>query len=368
MINSDLLINTKNWSRITRSIKNRKLPHAFLFYGPAGVGKEGHALELAALLNCTTPKKKEPCGSCPSCKKTKSFQHESMKLILPLPRGKIKSSNDPVTKAFTGSVLKEYLEMLKQKEDDPYYSILVSGANTILINSIRERKHDIYLSTVNNEWRVVLIFQAEKLCIPSPESAHALLKILEEPPEKTLLILVSSQEGAILDTIHSRCQNIYFPPISTEVLYDRLQSSGIDPVQALVMARISCGNVQLSQELMQNSTDLIEKLYLLLNTCFSRDPVIWNKCIDTAARLKVKNIHQMEQLFLCAILFFRDLLYYSTTGTDDEIIFKNLIGKIDSLSKIYSNADWLTCIQHIETTQNYIARNGYLPLQIICMI
>ena len=368
MITTNLLLNKKNWNRLVHSWKTGKLPHALLFHGPAGTGKEGHALELAGLLNCTASENDEPCGICPSCKKTKSFQHGSVKLILPLPRGKIKSSDDPITKAFSDSLLKEYLEMLKEKEADPYYSIRVPGANTILINSIRDLKHDVSLSTINNEWRVILIFQAEKLCIPSPEAAHALLKVLEEPPERTLFILVSSQPGAILDTIHSRCQSFYFPPISTQVLEEQLQESGADMVQAAVMARISGGNVGLSRELMQNSTDLMEKLYTFLNACFSNDPAVWEKCIDTTSRLKTKDISQMEQLFRCAVLFFRDLFYYSATNSDDEIIYKNQMSKIDKLSKSHPEADWHSCIQHIENTQNYISRNGYLPLQIICMI
>ena len=86
------------------------------------------------------------------------------------------------------------------------------------------------------------------------------------------------------------------------------------------------------------------------------------------AQLKTNNINQMEQLFRCAVLFFRDLLYYSTSGTGDAIIFKNQMSKIDKLSKSNPEADWNSCIQHIENTQNYISRNGYLPLQIICMI
>jgi DNA polymerase-3 subunit delta' len=368
MITTNLLLNKKNWNRLVHSWKTGKLPHALLFHGPAGTGKEGHALELAGLLNCTASENDEPCGICPSCKKTKSFQHGSVKLILPLPRGKIKSSDDPITKAFSDSLLKEYLEMLKEKEADPYYSIRVPGANTILINSIRDLKHDVSLSTINNEWRVILIFQAEKLCIPSPEAAHALLKVLEEPPERTLFILVSSQPGAILDTIHSRCQSFYFPPISTQVLEKQLQESGADMVQAAVMARISGGNLGLSRELMQNSTDLMEKLYTFLNACFSNDPAVWEKCIDTTSRLKTKDISQMGQLFRCAVLFFRDLLYYSATNSDDEIIYKNQMSKIDKLSKSHPEADWHSCIQHIENTQNYISRNGYLPLQIICMI
>ena len=99
MINSNLLINKKNWNQIINPWKNGKLPHALLFHGPAGSGKEGHALELAALLNCTTLNGEEPCGNSQACKQTKSFQHGSVKLILPLPRGKIKSSDDSVENA-----------------------------------------------------------------------------------------------------------------------------------------------------------------------------------------------------------------------------------------------------------------------------
>jgi len=211
---------------------------------------------------------------------------------------------------------------------------------------------------------VILIFQAEKLCVPSPTAAHALLKVLEEPPDRTVFILVSSQPNVILETIHSRCQSLYFPPISNAVIQNQLVQSGTDQVQAAVIARISSGNVGLSRQLKDDYSDTMEKLYTFLNACFSKDPSVWEKCIDISVRLKNKNITQLEQLFRYTALFFRDLLYYKITGVDDEIIFKNQMGKIDKLSKAYPEGDWQACIQHIENTQNYILRNGYLPLMI----
>ena len=103
-------------------------------------------MELAALLNCSEMDE-VPCGNCSSCKKTKSFQNENVKLILPLPRGKISSSSDPTIKAFkTEKDLNDYLSLLKKKSQDPYYNIQVPRANTILINSIREIKYDISLN------------------------------------------------------------------------------------------------------------------------------------------------------------------------------------------------------------------------------
>ena len=369
MIYSNLIINQKNWKHLCHSWQSERLPHALLFYGPQGTGKEGHALELAAMVNCREVQNDGPCGYCPSCKKTKSFQHEYVKLILPLPRGGISSSNDPSIKAFRNEkALQDYLDMLKEKSTDPYSHMQVSGANTILINSIRDLKHDVSMSTLNNEWKVILIFQAEKLCIPSPAAAHALLKVLEEPPDQTLIILVSSQSNIIRDTIHSRCQSLYFPPISNEIIQDQLVQSGTDQIQAMVISSISAGNMALSRQLKDNYPELMEKLFALLNACFSQNPSVWEKCIDISARLKNKDIFQLEQLFRCAILFFRDLLYYSITTVDDEIIFKNQVGKIDKLSKSYPEGDWQACIQHIENAQNYILRNGYLPLMITNLI
>ena len=161
MINPNLLINKKNWNQLYRSWKKERLPHALLFHGSQGVGKEGHALELAAMLNCREVLDYGPCGYCPSCKKTKSFQNENIKLILPLPRGKISSSSDPTIKAFnTDKDLNDYLSLLKEKSQDPYYNIQVPKANTILINSIREIKHDVSFGTVYNELKIILIFQA----------------------------------------------------------------------------------------------------------------------------------------------------------------------------------------------------------------
>jgi len=369
MIYSDLILNIKNWGHIYRAWKNNRLPHALLFHGPIGIGKEAHAIELAALLNCVDIQNERACGTCPSCKKIISFQHECVKLILPLPRGKIASSNDSYMKAFKNEkVLQEYLDMLKEKGNNPYASLHVSGSSTILINSIREMKQNISMSMEKDQWKIILIFQAEKLCVPNPAAAHALLKILEEPPDQTIMILVSSKSDSIIDTIHSRCQSIYFPAINNTIIQSQLESMEQDTVTASIITRISAGNVSLSRQLIGSYADIMEKLYIFLNSCFSRDPSIWEKNIDISARLKNKDFRNLEQLFQFAILFFRDMLYFQNTKSTKDIAYKNQIEKIDKLCQSYPDADWQACIEHIENTQNYLLRNGYLPLMIINLI
>ena len=369
MIFSQLILNKKIWEHFYNAFDNGRLPHALLLHGSQGVGKEAHAMELAALLNCNNLQNKGPCGNCSSCNKTKSFKHENVKLVLPFPRGGISSSKDSPLKAFKNEkAFQDYLDLLKEKSDDPYLQMRVPNANTILINSIRDLKQDVLKSTINNGWKVVMIFQAEKLCVPSPAAAHALLKILEEPPDQTIMILVSSNPNMILDTIRSRCQHFHFPPIPNQIIQSRLEEKGQASDQAAIISRISNGNITLSRELALNYEDLMKKVYVLLNSCFSKDPSIWEKCIEILSTLKRKDIYLLEQLFYLTILFFRDLHYYASTGVVDDIIYKNHVDKIKKLCQSNPNGDWQTCIQHIENTRNYILRNGNMSLMTINMI
>ena len=290
MIYPNLIINSKNWNHINQIWIKKRLPHAFLFHGPKGSGKEGHAMELAALLNCREVDG-IPCGDCPSCKKTKSFQNENIKLILPLPRGKISSSSDPTIKAFkTEKDLNDYLSLLKEKSQDPYYNIQVPNANTILINSILEIKHDVSLSTVNNEWKIILIFQAEKLCIPSPVAAHSLLKILEEPPNNTTIILVTDYKEQLSPTLLSRCQHIDFPPIDQSTMRSYFVDIGIESELIPILTEISQGDMHKVYSLFGKSKEeILGMMGEIVSLVFSEKASSWRHFINEYSRLAYTN-------------------------------------------------------------------------------
>ena len=288
---------------------------------------------------------------------------------MPLPRGNISSSNDSPLKAFKNEkVFQDYLELLNKKSNDPYFQMRISSANTILINSIRDIKQEIIKSTINDSWKIVLIFQAEKLCVPSPAEGHAILKILEEPPNKTMFILVSSNMDLILDTIRSRCQCMYFPPIPDKLIKQKLIDGGHDKEQAAIISRICNGNISLSKELSSNYSELMKKMYVLLNSFFTKDFLIWEKAIDIMSRLKRKDMYLLDQLFNVLISFFRDLHCYAKTGDENNIIHLNLVEKIISLCEKKPEANWSSCIEHIEHARDYILRNGNVSLMAINMI
>ena len=368
MIYDSLLIHHKIWNNLLSSVNSGRLPHALLFHGNDGTGKEAHAIELAALINCEYPAENGACGDCPSCKKIKSFQHGNIKLILPFPRGKISSSDDPSIRGLTEKNIDQLREMMMEKGKNPYTRLEIENARTILINSIREVKKDLYMSSIDKGWTVVLIFDAEKLCIPQPTSANALLKVLEEPPEKTIFMLVTSEVSAMIDTIRSRCQQIYFPPLASSFIEDKLVEQNISQDKAKVISNIANGNIRLALNLSENIDELFSDLKLMIKACYSPSPTTWQAVTNRTSSLKRKSVSELSYFFRTSILYMRDLHLANHESNNDQFIFTNLTEHFRKIVKEYPDANWNECINNLENTFENIQRNGYLPLMITAML
>ena len=368
MIYDSLIIHTEIWNNLLNVVSSGRLPHALLLHGNDGSGKEAHAIELSALINCNLRSENGACGNCPSCKKIKSFQHGNIKLILPYPRGKISSSNDPSIRGLTEKNIEKLREMMLEKGKNPYARIEIENARTILINSIREVKKELYMSRIDDGWTVVLIFEAEKLCIPQATSANALLKVLEEPPEKTIFILVTSEVSAMMDTIRSRCQQIYFPPLSSASIKEVLIKNNVPENKTKVISNIASGNVRLALDLSENIDELFSDLKLMIKAFYSSSPTTWQEVINRTSILKRRSLNELSYFFRTSILYMRDLHLAKYDSSDDNLIFTNLDTHLRKIIIDYPNANWNECINILENTFENIQRNGYLPLMITTML
>ncbi len=358
----DLILNRKIWQRLMAAWETGKLPHSLLFYGPPGTGKEGHAIEIASLVSCQHPNEKGACGKCGGCRKVASFQHGNVYLILPLPRGKgtIKKEDDPL-KGLKTAQLEELRKQMAAKGKDPYYRIELEHANTILINSIRDLRRKIYMTTSEFGWKVILIFEAEKLCIPQPESANALLKILEEPPDNTIFILVTSNVASMLDTIRSRCQQIYFPPLSDEQILADLIEHKVPGQQAGVIAHIAGGNIRLARELAGSFDTITGAIELLERALYDSNPDHWQNLISHCTVLKKQGNAALENFFRAVILYFRDILVFSQAGPQ-ALVIRQFEAKYKQLTLKNTGVPWEQLIHQSENTLRYLKANGYVPL------
>ena len=366
MIYSNLIIQPNPWNKLNNYFHKQKLPNALLFYGNNGIGKEGHAIEFAAFINCIQPNHNRGCGECISCQKIKTFQHGNLKLIHPLPTGKKNSVKSPLEN-LTKSELENYQDMLSSKSTNPYYKIELPKSNSILVNSIRSLKKDLSLSKIEKGWNIIIILEAEKLCYPNNIAANALLKILEEPPEKTLFILITSNHSKIIETIKSRCQSIFFPKIPYNKLYEFMDKNLSDEDKNII-ANVTDGDISLIKNLDISIVEIYDDLKIFIKSCYSTKYEYNEVMIGRINALKRTSNIKLSIFFRIIMIYFKDLFVFAESKDIKYIIYKNLDKHYNKIINHYNQSNWDSCIDIVENTLNNIYKNASIPLCINGMI
>jgi len=239
-----LINQTENRNLLRNIVATGRVANTYLFYGPEGSGTEGFALEFAAMLNCSS-KSERPCGICQSCKQMKTLEHPNLTLVFPIQGSPDSKPGDSPFKKFKEGEMDEIRQIIQNKSRNPYDKIIVKKALIIPINFIREIKRHIYLAPQNGGQKVVVIFDAHLM---NDEAANAFLKILEEPPDNSTIILSTAYPDQLLPTVQSRCQWLYFPPLPEDELKEFLIKKGYPLENIRLAIRLSGGNVsQLTQ-------------------------------------------------------------------------------------------------------------------------
>lgn len=189
-------------SFLKRGLEEGKLAHAYLLVGPRYVGKGTLALDFAKAINCIG--KDPPCGECSHCLRIAQGIHSDVRTIS-LPFGE--KTNRPKT--------------------------------AIGIEQIKDIINSAHLPPFEGKYKVFIIDGAEYL---SPDAANALLKTLEEPPDKVIFLLLTAKEEALLPTIISRCQRLELRPIpQKQIVQALIERWGLSPERAQILSRTCRG-------------------------------------------------------------------------------------------------------------------------------
>lgn len=342
---------------LVQSAKNGRVPHAQLFVGKEGSGTLATAIAYAQFLLCNSSPNAEVCNI-----KCNKLQHPDLHFAFPV------TTNDSVKKHPVSSLFMEDWRTFTKEQ--PYGSLfnwlqhigVENKQGQIGVDEAEEIVKKLQLKSYEGGFKIMIIWMAEKM---NTAAANKLLKLIEEPPNKTIFLLVTEDEGQIINTIKSRCQAIHFPPISNQDIASTLVSrENIGENEATKIAYQSEGNYNKAVHILHNnSNDLqFEEWFITWiraafrakgNAAVIQDLIGWSEEIAKSGR------ETQKQFLQYCLQFFRQALLLNY-GTPDLVFLETQTANFDlaKFAPFIHSANMLTIEKEVGEAQYHIERNG----------
>lgn len=302
------------------ALAKSRLPNSLLFCGPEGVGKTATARVLAQALNCVRLKD-DGCGDCDPC------------------RAIADALGDPAKAGKFPDVLT--IALGENKKD-------------ISINQAKEIKQIAYLKPMAGRSRVFIVEDAELM---SEEAANSILKVLEEPPLTSHIVLVTSRPEILLPTIVSRCRVLAFRPVSTDEAERALLDKGLPAERARTLALLSRGNLEralaLDWDEVVAERERAWQAFLALAADRDASPLLRLWAFAPRSAIKNEIVRTME-LFAG---FFRDVLYVKTGGRPEGLLNPDAADRVEEAGRLLSGPDALRGLALVDGVLQGLDRN-----------
>ncbi|WP_417291533.1 ATP-binding protein [Corallibacter sp.] len=240
MLFEDVLGQEHIKNHLTQSVENGRIPHAQLFVGPEGSGTLPMAIAYAQYILCGNKGGENSNGNEACNLKFKNYSHPDLHFAFPV------ATNDRIKKHPVSSLfLEEWRELLKEQ---PYGNLfdwyrklgVENKQGQIGVDEAQEVVKSLALKSYEGGYKVMLIWMAEKM---NTSAANKLLKLIEEPPNKTIFILIAEDEEQIINTIRSRCQVLHFPPLAENIIKNAIvKNYDLQETEAIKIAHQANGN------------------------------------------------------------------------------------------------------------------------------
>ena len=347
--------------RLIGSVRENHVSHAQLFLGPAGSGKLPLALAYAQYILCPNRTETDSCGVCPTCQKIQKLVHPDLHFVVPTAATKKVKSN-PESDLFMEEWRDYVIQNQAYVDTSGWYSFL-DVENKQGYMSVRDATsllRKLSMKAYEGEYKIAIIWMAEKMRV---DTANKLLKLLEEPPEKTVFLLIAEDQEELLATIKSRTALVKIPAIDVESIESALKERlGCDPQQAHNAAMISEGNWLAACHSVQESGD--RKLFFTtfqqwMRLCFK---AAYSELIDFSNNIKPLGREKQKELLEYGLRIIRNSLLFNNSLAkivmlpEDEKVFNSKFAPFVNPANIVQIAELF------EEAMRQIERNGYAPL------
>jgi DNA polymerase III subunit delta' len=337
-----------------------KLPHALMLIGKEGTGGLPMALALSQFIFCEDKQANDSCGACPGCHKVQKLAHPDLHFSFP------SISPKPGQKASSNVFMNDFREFVKQS---PYGSTFdwlqfINAENkqgNITAEECRDMIDTLNLTSFEGGYKIQIIWRPEYL----GKEGNILLKLIEEPPAKTLILMVAEDVEDVLNTILSRTQQVHLLPLMPAEIGEALVSKyNTEPRRAAQVAQLADGNFAHALQLLQYSgNDLLLPLREWFNGIFTNNGLALNKWVEDMAKLgreQQKNFLLFTQQLLAHALRMSLIPNHHPALPDDEALFAGKLAQRNFAPSIFQAMD-----EAINKTVYHIERNANSKVQLL---
>ena len=356
---SDVIGQDEVKQRLRQMVAEERVPHALMFCGPQGSGKMALALAFASYLLCGNRADGDPCGGCQQCLMAERLSHPDLHFSYPVIRP---SGTGSEHKMSSEDFAAEWREMLLQ---GPYFTMdkwlaAMGAANQQALMGVGESDlllKRLSLKSSQGGYKVVVMWLPERM---NGECANKILKLLEEPPQQTVFVMVCEEPGRLLDTIRSRAQRIDIRRIGDGAIERALvERRGIDAEAARRLARAAGGSWLAALDELDADSEkrqFLDMFISLMRLAYMRKIKDLRKWSDTAAALGREKQRRMLAYFLRLVRenfmynFHNPQLCYMTR--DEENFARNFAPYINEANVLEMSALMNTAIRDIGQNAN----------------
>ncbi len=342
---------------LKQSAENNRIPHAQLFIGKEGCGTLPMAIAYAQYLLCNSSTNSEACNI-----KCNKLQHPDLHFAFPV------TTNDNVKRHPVSNLfLNDWRIFI---DEQPYGNLfnwlqhigVENKQGQIGVDEAEDIVKKLQLKSYEGGFKVMIIWMAEKMNIAA---SNKLLKLIEEPPSKTIFLLVTEDEEQIINTIKSRCQALHFPSLGdSDIATTLVKNENVSENEAIKIAHQSEGNYNKALHLLNNdSNDLIFEEWFITwisaafkakgNAAVIQDLIGWSEAIAKSGR------ETQKQFLQYCLQFFRQALLLNY-GTPDLVFLETKTNnfKLEKFAPFIHSGNILTIEKEVSDAQYHIERNG----------
>jgi DNA polymerase-3 subunit delta' len=344
---------------LINSVKKSHIAHAQLFAGKEGSANLALALAYGMYINCENPQENDSCGECASCSKFRKLIHPDLHFVFPVNTTK-SVTKDPASALF----MKEWRAFILA---NPYANIhswgdTIGTENKQLIINTEDSKNIIKtlsLKAFEGEYKVMIVWLPELM---KTEGANAILKILEEPPVKTIFLMVSNNIDKLLTTIQSRTQKVMITPFTDEEVKNYIiEKFSLEEKQASRIAFLADGNmdaaIQMTGETTEDNHDMFRDWMRLCFILFRKSSNLlelnqWSEAFAAQGREAQKTLLQY------GINILRETLVYKHTGQQLVRLQQEDLKFVEGFAKVLTDDMIETVSNRLNETFYHIERNA----------